>query len=114
MAPMLALAFLQALSHVREPLPPRVSRSPHWTPLATYVGSASARERVRRVGHVEGQAVFGTFDEWIASPRLLPVLVPRAEQRDAWKAVSGRAVASANPAIDYVGIGGGTPLRALA
>jgi hypothetical protein len=116
----LALAvFLQALSHVPEPLPPRVSRSPAWVPLRVYLTTGSGAERVRRFGHVAAQAAFGTVDEWIASPRLLPVLVSgalgwlgwRAARRAEWKAVSARAMATGNPAIDYIGIGGGTRLR---
>ncbi len=54
-------SLLQALSHIREPLPPRVSRSPYWIDVGTYV-FGSKRGRVRRLGHLAAQTVFGTVD----------------------------------------------------
>jgi hypothetical protein len=33
-------------------------------------------------------------------------------RRAAWRALSARAIANGNPALDYIGIGGPTPLRA--
>jgi hypothetical protein len=30
----------------------------------------------------------------------------------AWRALSARAIANGNPALDYIGTGGPTPLRA--
>ena len=32
-------------------------------------------------------------------------------QRAAWRTLSARAIASGNPALDYIGTGGPTPLR---
>jgi hypothetical protein len=62
---------------------------------------------------------FGTFDELVASPRLLPVLLldalwrlgHDAGRRDAWRAQANRAIASGNPGLDFIGIGGSTRLR---
>jgi hypothetical protein len=33
-------------------------------------------------------------------------------RRAAWRALSARAIANGNPALDYIGTGGPTPLRA--
>jgi hypothetical protein len=74
---------------------------------------------LRRGGQLAAQTVFGTVDELAASPRLLPVLVLELlwwlghdpARRAAWKELSARAIASGNPAVDYIGVGGSTPLR---
>jgi hypothetical protein len=115
---------LQAGSHILEPLPPRVTRSVHWIPPAEYLlGPADHRNPLgtvlRRGGQLAAQAVFGTVDEIIASPRLLPVLLLELlwllghdpARRRAGRSLSARAIASGNPALDYVGTGGPTPLR---
>jgi hypothetical protein len=68
------------------------------------------------------QAIFGTIDEIVASPRLLPVLLLELlwlfghdpERRAHWRTFFARAIASGNPALDYIGIGGPTPLRSPA
>ena len=118
---------LQAGSHILEPLPPRVSRSVRWIPPAEYLlGRPGHRNppgtAARRAGQLTAQAVFGTVDEIVASPRLLPVLLMELlwlfghdpVRRAAWRALSARAIASGNPALDYIGTGGPTPLRAPA
>jgi hypothetical protein len=115
---------LQAGSHILEPLPPRVTRSVHWMPPARYLlGRAGQRNPpgavARRACQLALQAAFGTADEIVASPRLLPVLVLEVlwllghdpGRRAAWRDLSARAIASGNPALDYIGIGGPTPLR---
>jgi hypothetical protein len=117
-------SLLQAASHVLEPLPPRVSRSHQWLPIRDYLLGAPGRHNsagvvVRRIGHLAAQALFGTFDELVASPRLLPVLLldalwrlgHDAGRRDAWRAQANRAIASGNPGLDFIGIGGSTRLR---
>jgi hypothetical protein len=120
----LLASLLQAGSHILEPLPPRVSRSPSWMPVREYVFGAPrspyrARQVLRRCGHLAAQTVFGAVDELVASPRLLPVLVlqglwligHRPGQRAAYHELAANAIASGNPALDYIGTGGPTPLR---
>jgi hypothetical protein len=113
----------QAGSHILEPLPPRVTRSVHWIPPAEYLlGQAGQRNPpgtvLRRAGQLSAQALFGTVDEIVASPRLLPVLLLELlwflghdpVRRAAWRTLSAQAIASGNPALDYIGIGGPTPV----
>jgi len=120
----LAASLLQAASHAREPLPPRVSRSPHWIGVGEYLwGTPEARNGprtvARRAGHLAAQTVFGTVDELVASPRLLPVLLLHLlwltghtrQRREALTDLATRAITSGNPALDYIGTGGATPLR---
>ena len=96
----------------------------HRIPPAEYLlGRAGHRNRpgtvLRRASQLAAQAVFGTVDEIVASPRLLPVLLLELlwlfghdpVRRVTWRALSARAIASGNPALDYIGIGGPTPLR---
>ena len=122
----LGLAFVQAASHAPEPrLPPRVTRSPHWIGTTAYLlGHADAPRtlgaRAVRLLHLIEVGVYGPIDELIASPRLAPIQVLEVmwllgyapATRAAWKALSARAIASGNPAIDYIGTGGGTTLCA--
>lgn len=120
----LLAGMAQAGSHILEPLPPRVTRSVHWLPPAEYLLGRPGyrnppRTVARRAGHLAAQAVFGTVDEIVASPRLLPVLLLELlwlaghdpARRAAWRARSAQAIASGNPALDYIGTGGPTPLR---
>ena len=108
-------SLLQAASHAREPLPPRVTRSPYWLSVGEYLRGAP----FRRAGQLGAQLAFGTVDELVASPRLLPVLLLHAlwlgghapDRRAVWTALAQKAIASGNPALDYIGIGGSTPLR---
>jgi hypothetical protein len=117
-------SLLQAGSHILEPLPPRVTRSRYWVPTRDYVfGPDGSRYRVGRVlrgcGHILAQTAFGTVDELLASPRLLPVLLldwlwragHRPQQSADHRGLAAKAIASGNPALDYVGTGGPTPLR---
>jgi hypothetical protein len=117
-------SLLQAGSHVLEPLPPRVTRSVYWVPVGEYLwGPAGRRNRagtvLRRAGQLAAQIVFGAADELVASPRLLPVLLMEllwmlgydTDRGAVWRAQAARAIASGNPALDYVGTGGPTPLR---
>ena len=113
-------SLLQAASHALEPLPPRVTRSPDWVPVRSYVFAGPGV--LRRLGHLAAQVVFGTVDELVASPRLLPVLLLRllwrtghdsARRREALD-LARRAIASGNPALDYIGTGGSAPLLVAA
>jgi hypothetical protein len=74
---------------------------------------------LRRAGQLAAQTVFSTVDELVASPRLLPVLLLNLlwtaghdpDRWAIWEAQAARAIASGNPAVDYIGVGGPTPLR---
>jgi hypothetical protein len=110
-------SLLQAASHALEPLPPRVTRSTYWVPVGTYLREGPGT-RPRRIGHLAAQLVFGTVDELVASPRLQPVLLLRllwfaghdAGRREQALDLARRAIASGNPALDFVGTGGSTPV----
>ncbi len=120
--PLLGFAALQTLSHTPEPLPPRVNRSAVWVPLWSYLISCSWRQRLQRAGYVIETIVYGFIAETLASPRLICVVVlevlwacgHRPQQRAEWKALSRKAIASGNPALDYIGVGGSTTLNAQA
>ena len=117
-------SLLQAASHALEPLPPRVTRSNRWLPVREYLLGGPGRRNsagvvVRRTGHLTAQVLFGTLDELVAAPRLLPVLLLDAlwrlghdpGRRDASWEQANRAIASGNPGLDFIGIGGPTRLR---
>lgn len=127
--PWLAAALSASMimfSHIPEPkLPPRVSDPHRWTAIGEFVfGTADAplpRPVVfRRVLKVCLPVLFGTFDELWASPRLMPynllmLMFRLGYAPTAFARLRGhvqRALESGNPAVDYVGIGGGTVLRA--
>lgn len=123
---MWASAQLIMLSHVPEPrLPPRVADAWRWMSVGEFLlGAEGARHGAltvaRRALLLGAQFVSGTLSEWWASPRLMPynllALMFEAGYRPAALARSrdhaDRALASGNPALDYVGIGGGAFLRA--
>jgi hypothetical protein len=109
---MFLTATAQAFGHVFEPkLPPRIVGQADWISL----------EQLRALYGPVGfyfvslvQLMFGAFDELLASPRLLPIIVLRAAyffgyNAEQWKLISKLselAMKSGNPALDYVGIGG--------
>jgi hypothetical protein len=115
----LASAFLVAVSHAAEPdLPPRTVDSWRWVPLRQHLlePGIGPGARVLRMLHVVLLAITGTIAEAWASLRLMPynwLLVmmrlgyapARYAQIVEWR---DRAWATGNPALDYVGTGGGT------
>lgn len=124
-APLFGLAFLQAASHAPEPrLPPRVTGTARWMSIAEYL-SADDGSRLPvgtllfRVLTLVETSIYGTLDEAIASPRLAPIQLLEVlwllgyapERRSAWKQLSAKAAESEQPAIDYIGVGGGATLR---
>ena len=83
----------------------------YWIPVREYVfgpprSPYGPKQVMRRCGHLAAQTVFGTVDELVASPRLLPVLLleslwligHRPHQRAAYRAMAANAIASGNPA----------------
>lgn len=112
-------ALLIAVSHAPEPrLPPRAADPLVWQSIPEFLlkPGLTLAQRLSRAVRIALFLVWGTLDEWWASPRLMAYnylmlmlqggYAPQVRARLAdWKA---RALASGNPAIDYVGIGGGT------
>lgn len=112
-------ASLIALSHAPEPrLPPRATFGKRWMGHAEFVrgGRSGPLSIVARSAAVGMQAFSGTLNELWASPRLLPynvlMLMFRFGYRPARRAELAAWVRRANeagqPALDYVGTGGGT------
>jgi hypothetical protein len=120
----LACAALIALSHGPErKLPPRVTGADRWLSPRDFLGGRQpVRQRVVRLLMIALQPVSGTLNEFFASPRLMPYGILMRMFRFGYRpSVSGLlrehvalAEASGNPALDYVGIGGGTRLDAAA
>lgn len=117
-------AVITSFSHLSDPrLPPRVGDPIRWVPhLEFLLGPPGARlplrTVVRRMAWLATWFVFGTLDELWASPRLLPYNIlhllfavgyaPAVRAKLADRV--DRALASGNPALDYVGVGGGATL----
>ena len=122
LAGLLASGWVVAGSHIPEPLYPARAGDPHrWMTLREFVlGPPSARLGWRaaslRAARVAADPLIGLCNELWASPRLLPYNVLRLmlaagyapELKRVLDDRAARALASGNPALDYVGIGGGT------
>jgi hypothetical protein len=115
-------SILQALSHGFEPgLPPRMNGTGVWIPLWAFLRGdpeypSSTEALALRVLRIIAHAFLGAFDEWIATPRLLPVYVLDVMWRmgympgkkEAICKLAERCIAQGNPALDYIGTGGAT------
>jgi hypothetical protein len=113
-----------ALSHVPEDyLPPRANGTKEWVLLKDYVRAEDRRDgRVLTIGLrlIRLTVVFlsGIADELWASPRLMPynvlmVMFKLGYRPEVYSTIRGwvdRALESRNPALDFVGIGGGAYL----
>jgi hypothetical protein len=124
---MVLLSMVQAISHASEPrLPPRVTASPRWKTVREFISGmpdgASAGQRAVRLLRLAAQVVWGTLAELWASPRLLPYGV-LAQMRargyagrrfEALDRMTRRAIDSGQPAVDFIGSGGGAFLKAPA
>jgi hypothetical protein len=120
-------ALVAAVGHWGEPeLPPRVADDTRWVDRHRWLfGVAGARPSPRdalaRWSRILLFAWVGTFGELWAAPRLLPYelllglmkLGYAPELRALLRDRRDRALAVGNPALDYVGIGGGTFLTDL-
>ncbi len=111
-----------AFSHLPEPLyPPRAGDPLRWLTVGEFIrGPDGARNPATTVAlravRVSSYVFVGWVSEMWASPRLLPYNVLRLMFRAGYARElstvlderARRAWASGNPALDYVGIGGGT------
>jgi hypothetical protein len=118
----LGSALVVAASHAPEPfLPPRTVEGNRWRSIREYVLESPdlSTSRWLRALRVALFSLWGTLDELWASPRLVPygvlLLMFRAGYRPdlsaSYEEWVRRAWASKNPALDFVGIGGGAYLR---
>ncbi|MCB9781199.1 MAG: hypothetical protein H6742_21715 [Alphaproteobacteria bacterium] len=120
---MLASAFLISLSHAPEPrLPPRAGDPHRWVSVPDFVLGEDRDHpptlAARRALRVAAYPFIGLVDELWASPRLLPYNVlflmfaagyaPARRQELHDRAT--RAMAHGQPAVDFVGTGGGALL----
>lgn len=118
------LSIVIAASHALEPdLPPRVTGTDRWMSMEEFLrgpdrAGLPPRLLVERLGRLGAQILFGAFAELLAAQRLMPVAILHA----CWRvgllvdlqpgvAEARRALAHGQPAIDYVGHGGGTMLH---
>jgi len=113
---MIVVALLQSGSHATEThVPPRVASDSAWVPLAEFVRTAPP---LRRVFVPIRSWLYGAFDEWWATPRLVHVgtllllfrLGYAADLRDRLATYVRDALESGDPALDYIGEGGGAYL----
>ena len=118
------LSFIQAASHGTEPyLPPRVTASPRWKTVGAFLSGEPGEhltgvQRLVRLVRLVAQSIYGTIDEFWASPRLLPIGILEQMWRHGYQVerfheldeLTQRALASGEPAIDYIGSGGGAYL----
>lgn len=120
----LGSTFAMALSHLTEPtIPPRAADPMRWVSMRDHVLGTAAEpvtwgQTLRRVGQMAVNFPIGLINETVAFPRVYPYAVLLAmmrmgyahELRAELQSRVDRARASGNPAVDYVGIGGGTTL----
>jgi len=113
---MVVAVTTQSWSHYFEPnLPPRANKTEDWINRAEFIKTNG----LPRSGYVlMWCALVGIFDEWLASPKLLYVIVvqymawylgywePQYEAIAKW---SNMAMQSGNAHIDFIGIGGSRP-----
>ena len=105
-------------------LPPRTADRWRWVPLRDYLMAPELRPGTRalRLGHLTLISVLGTVAEAWASLRLMPynwllLMMRLGYAKERYAELQGwaeRAWATGNPALDYVGTGGGTFLTAHA
>jgi hypothetical protein len=122
---MLVVSTLQAYAHLFEAhVPPRANFERHWLPLREFVWGSSElplARRIRKLAWTPIGGVWGTFDEWYSSAKLLPFYLLellwmcgyRPEQRAEHRARSLASLASGDPALDWIGVGGGASVAEL-
>lgn len=119
---MFAVSLAQACSHLFEDnIPPRANFEQHWIPKHSFVWGDSWATRLRGLLWAPIGLLWGALDEWWASAKLLPIYVlellwlcgHQPQQRRAIRARTITALASGDPALDFVGTGGGSSVAAL-
>lgn len=112
-------SFLMVISHIPEPkLAPRVTPNNDWVAVQDFVLDKEKKEKthiVQRLLRLSFFPIWGTINEFWASPKLMPYtfLVTMTGLGYAPKTYTkiqnrvNQALESGNPALDYVGIGGG-------
>ena len=111
-------SLVQTLSHATEPrLPPRVTGTARWRTVREFLAGDGTRPRGMgsRPLRLGAQLLWGTVAELWASPRLLPHGVLAQMRRRGYAAerfaqldeMTARAIASGEPAVDFIGTGGG-------
>lgn len=113
-------AFLMTLSHIPEPkLAPRVTPNNEWIAVQDFVLNKEKKEKthiIQRLLRLSFFPIWGTINEFWASPKLMPYtfLATMTNLGYAPKTYAkiqshvNQALESGNPALDYVGIGGGS------
>lgn len=120
------VSTLQAGSHLfEEHVPPRANFEDHWVPVREFIwddpDTTSLGHRLLRLAWTPVGLLWGALDEWWASAKLMPMytlellwaLGYRTEQRDRFRAQTLEALASGDPSLDFVGVGGGVSVAAL-
>lgn len=116
----LASAVWIAFSHAPEPkLPPRAIEGATWKTVREALQARTGLGMLSRALRITLFVLWGTLDELWAAPRLMPynllrILFVCGYEPARWREIqdwSRRALASENPALDYVGIGGATSMQ---
>ncbi|WP_181233573.1 hypothetical protein [Enhygromyxa salina] len=121
-----AVSAVQAYSHLfEEHVPPRANFQQRWQPVREFIwgdpATVTLQARLQRLAWTPIGGLWGLLDEWWASAKLLPLyllellwaLGYRRAQREQIRGRSLEALASGDPALDWVGIGGGASVAAL-
>lgn len=117
-------AFLIASGHAfDQQLPPRALDSFRWVTIKSAILDDNNRlkplaECLKGLYVILFQFILGTINEWWASPRLMPycwlmMMFGKGYKKERFAEIKGyaqKALESGNPALDYVGIGGGAYL----
>lgn len=122
---MFVVSSLQAYSHLCEAhVPPRANFERHWLSVREFLWGKRElplRRRLLKLAWMPIGGLWGIFDEWYSSAKLLPFYLLelmwmfgyRPEQRAEHRGRSLAIVASGDPALDWVGVGGGASVTEL-
>lgn len=122
---MAVMSVVIAFSHILEPdLPPRVSKTSHWMPVMEFIRGTAEKphswgKQLVRAIELGLQGLYGSLDEFWATPRLFPVGILRQlwnmgyqrERQQELARLVERALKEGNPALDFIGTGGGAFLQ---